>query len=48
MKTCFLFIIYLKIYFTIVLTKDILFKIYFLKPQLKIFLLNIFLKTIIA
>jgi hypothetical protein len=48
MKTCFLFILSLKIYFTVVLTKNIFFKIYFLKPQLKIFLLNIFLKTIIA
>jgi len=38
----FLFILHVKIYLIVDLIKYVFFKIYFLKPQLKIFLLNLF------
>jgi hypothetical protein len=38
----FLFILHVKIYLIVDLIKHVFFKIYFLKPQLKIFLLNLF------
>jgi len=46
MKTYFLFILHIKIHLTIILTKLIFLKTYFFIPQLKIFFLIYFFKTV--